>query len=290
MTFPQILEVAIGLVLLYYVLGSVVSALTQLMMDSLEVRGRVLEMYLRRIFGDPNFAENPFDVLRLPQMQSLRPERFRNWAGIFTSATEPKKVERIPVPMLVNAFFDYVGLTELEHPSSEDLIVYINRLPESDSRQAMLKWVELGVTNIDHLRERVTEYFTGVMDAVGNLVSARSRSFMVMLALIITLALGIDSFQVAGELWSNSDLRAVSSAASNIATDKGGQTAANTAGSVDMRKLSIKIGWLANDYPVNASAFGWIIFIVLKILGLGVTMACVSQGSAFWFGLLKKLD
>jgi hypothetical protein len=38
MAFPQILEGAIGLVLAYYVIGSVVSAATQYVLDKLEVK------------------------------------------------------------------------------------------------------------------------------------------------------------------------------------------------------------------------------------------------------------
>ena len=51
MTFSQVLEVAIGLMLIYYVLGSLVSLITQWINEAFETRGKSLERHLIKIVG-----------------------------------------------------------------------------------------------------------------------------------------------------------------------------------------------------------------------------------------------
>jgi len=47
MSFSQVFEVVIGLVLVYYVLDSIVSWVTKIILQLQETRGKVLEEYLR---------------------------------------------------------------------------------------------------------------------------------------------------------------------------------------------------------------------------------------------------
>jgi hypothetical protein len=71
MSIPQIIEVAIGLIFVYYVLGSIVSLITQWINESLETRGKALEKYLIKIVGDRQLG----DLVKFPQLQALRPSR-----------------------------------------------------------------------------------------------------------------------------------------------------------------------------------------------------------------------
>jgi hypothetical protein len=102
MSISQALEVVIGLIFIYYVLGSIVSLVTQWINEFLETRGKALERYLVKIVGDKNIE----DLVKLPQLQALRPIRYKNFLSVFTSVTEPKKIEKIPVSILVDSYFD----------------------------------------------------------------------------------------------------------------------------------------------------------------------------------------
>ena len=51
------------------------------------------------------------DLIRLPQVQALRPIRYKNFLSVFGSITEPK-TEKIPVAILVDAFFDLSGFKQ----------------------------------------------------------------------------------------------------------------------------------------------------------------------------------
>ncbi len=56
-----------------------------------------------------------------------------------------------------------------------------------------------------------------------------------------------------------------------------------------MGSLSFRVGWWqAQDLPASRNPIDWLNFILLKLLGLGITAVAVSQGSSFWYDLLKK--
>ena len=285
MSFPQILEVAIGLVLVYYVLGLIVSTVTQIVLESLETRGAALEKYLTKIAGD-----KVVDLTNLPQIKALRPIRYQNWLGVFGSNTEAKKVEKIPAPVLVNAFFDISGLSSKNDFSAGDLAEIIGKLPDSEGKQALLGWIQEGITNINDLRNRTNAYFCGLLDQAAATFKSNARSFVIIFSIGMTLLFGTDSIQLANDLWKSSELRAMAAAQASAVVQQQGTNADLTSLLNDLGALSLRIGWWQTQaYPQNAMPIDWVKFAVFKLLGLGITVAAVSQGSSFWYDVLKKV-
>ncbi|GJQ35950.1 MAG: hypothetical protein JETCAE01_19600 [Anaerolineaceae bacterium] len=287
MSFSQALEVVIGLIFIYYVLGSIVSLFTQWINEALETRGKSLEKHLIKIVGDKNVG----DFVKLPQLQSLRPIRYKNWYSFLTSATEPKKLEKVPAATLVESYFDFMGLTVSKEFELDELKMLINAFPESEGKQAMLKWVSQGVTKVEDLRKRTTAYFTGLMDQAAATFRSNARSFVIMLSILLTLLLGTDSIQMTQALWENAGLRALVVAKAEEAVQQEQEKQDIEKLFTDLGELKvINIGWFLNERPEKpADAMDWVKFVLMKLAGLGLTMAAVSQGSSFWYDLLKKL-
>jgi hypothetical protein len=288
MSISQALEVVIGLIFIYYVLGSIVSLVTQWINEAFETRGKSLERHLMKIVGEKHVNE----FVQLPQLQALRPIRFKNWFSVLTSATEPKMLEKIPAATLVDSYFDFVGLTATKEFEANELKELINAFPESEGKQAMLKWVSQGVTNIEELRKRTNMYFCGVMDQAAATFKSNARSFVIMLSIFLTLLLGIDSIQVARTLWTNAGLRALAVAKAEAAVQDEQVTEDNIDDLIkQLGDLNIvQVGWWQMELPqANTGAGGWGMFLLLKVLGLGLTAAAISQGSSFWYDLLKKI-
>ncbi|MCQ3937887.1 MAG: hypothetical protein DPW18_12675 [Chloroflexi bacterium] len=282
MSFSQALEVVIGLIFVYYVLGSIVSLITQWINEAFETRGRSLEKHLMRIVGDKQVG----DFVKLPQLQSLRPIRYKNWMSVFTSATEPKKLEKIPVATLVDSYFDFVGLTATREVNAEGLKNLLNTLPDTETKRAVIQWIDQGVTDIKELQKRTTTYFAGVMDQAAATFKANARSFVIVLSIFLTLLLGTDSIELARTLWTNASVRALAVAqAEAVAQQEGGEAKIDDL----IEQLSalniVRIGWWQMEAPDG----NWGGFIALKVLGLSLTAAAVSQGSSFWYDLLKKV-
>lgn len=286
MSFSQALEVAISLVFIYYALGSVVSLITQWINEAFETRGRSLEKHLKKIVGDHHVG----DFVKLPQLQSLRPIRYRNWFSFITSSTEPKMLEKVPAATLVESYFDFVGLTASKEFELDELKALINAFPESEGKQAMLQWVGQGVTKVEDLRKRSLSYFTGLMDQAAATFRSNARSFVIILSIFLTLLLGTDSIEMAKTLWNNASLRAIALAKAEVVAQQDGSEADIDNLFKDLGELEIiNIGWFLNERPAGNGAADWAGFILLKTLGLGLTIAAVSQGSSFWYDLLKKL-
>ena len=286
MSISQALEVVIGLIFVYYVLGSIVSLITKGINEAFETRGKSLEKHLMKIVGDKHVG----DFVKLPQLEALRPIRYKSWYSIFTSTTEPKKLEKVPAATLVESYFDFVGLTASKEFKADELKNLINAFPESEGKQALLKWVGQGVSDIEELRKRTTTYFSGVMDQAGATFRANARSFVILLSVFLTLLLGTDSIQLAQTLWTNAGLRALAVSNAEIVVKQD-----NITGQIDTNALIqqlqdlnlVKIGWWQTEFPGQSS--GLPMFILLKIFGLGLTALAVSQGSSFWYDVLKRI-
>ena len=286
MSIPQVLEVAVGLIVIYYLLGSVVSLVTQWINEALETRGVALHQYLIKIVGDKKIE----DLKNLPQIQALRPIRYKGFLSVLGSATEPKMVEKIPVATLVDSFFDIAGLTAKKEMELLELAELIDKLPDSEGKKAFIHWINQGVTNIADLRTRTTAYFSGMMEQAAATFRARARSFVIILSIGITILFGTDTIQLAKALWTNAELRAIAAAQADAVVAQGGTTADLSSLLDDLSKFSIKIGWWqTQQFPQSSDIGAWALFILLKIVGLGITAAAVSQGSSFWYDLLKKL-
>ncbi|MBN8582697.1 MAG: hypothetical protein J0L96_18680 [Anaerolineae bacterium] len=287
MSISQALEVVIGLIFVFYVLGSIVSLITQWINEAFETRGKSLERHLMKIVGSKHVG----DFVKLPQLQALRPIRYKNWFSVLTSATEPKMLEKIPASTLVESYFDFVGLTASKEFQADELKELISAFPESEGKQAMLKWVNQGVTNIEELRKRTTTYFGGVMEQASATFRANARSFVIILSILLTLVLGTDSIQLARTLWNNAGVRALAVAQAELVVRQDDAEARMDDLIQQLLDLNIvRIGWWQTELPPAGSTAGeWVWFSVLKVLGLGLTAAAISQGSSFWYDLLKKI-
>ncbi len=286
MSISQVLEVALGLIVVYYILGSIISLITQWINEFFEARGRALEGYLIRIIGEKKIG----DFVSLPQLDALRPIRYKTPLSVFRSLTEPKRIEKVPVATLVDAFFDFAGLTGKQELNLLQLADLVDKMPDSEGKRAFISWINQGVTSIADLRTRTTAYFTGMMEQAAATFRANARSVVIVLSIAITVLFGTDSIQLAQTLWTIAEARSLAVAIAQMVVAQVGLDVQVSDLLQELSDLTIKIGWWQTERPVDgASAMDWVTFIFLKVVGLGLTAAAVSQGSSFWYDLLKKI-
>jgi hypothetical protein len=282
--FQDMLGVVLGLILVYFVLSLASSFSSQLFMDAREIRGLSLERSLRLIVGD-----RIKDFLNLPQIKSLRPVKYKSWFAIFGAATEPKKVENIPITILVDSFIDVMDLANTRNRRAPELKKTISKMPDCDAKGAMQLWVAQGIDSLDDLRAKLTIYFTGLLEQASATSNANARSFVINFSIIIVLLLGTDSISLMKDFWYLPTMReALVTQFSNVIEHEPLMNLESLIHETD--NLSLSISWLqASRYLPPATPLGWIQFVVLKLLGLTITAIFVSQGSGFWFDILSKL-
>jgi hypothetical protein len=288
MSISQVLEVALGLALVYYLMGLVVSWMSQFVMNTFETRGRTLEGYLKRIVGNKSLGQ----LVSMPQIRSLAPVRYQGWLGFFSRSFKlvEKRVEKIPVSNLLDAFFD---LAQLDLAASGDeLAETINKLPSSEGKTELLRLINSGVTQVADLRAKMALWFEGLMDQATEMFKALARRYVVLFALLLTLVLGVDSIDLFNQLWASPDMRAIASVKAQAYIDQYGYDADTGPLLADLEELTIRIGWssvLKNAPPLDSFP-DFAKFWLLKATGMLLTTMAVSQGAPFWYDVLRKMS
>ncbi|MBK6646070.1 MAG: hypothetical protein IPG44_10015 [Anaerolineales bacterium] len=285
-TFQNILDYGLPLVFVYFVLSLISSTLSQILMDTFEVRGKTLERFLILIAG-----ENADDLLNLPQIRALQPIKFKSWFSIFGAQTEPKKLENIPISVLVDAFFSLMGLGNTKKKQGvREIKTAIRKMPESGGKQALLNWLAQGISNLEDLRLNTQVYFSGLLEQSVATANARSRSFVISFAVFMVIFFNVDSIQIVEDLIYGPQLRALVAAQAEAIVQ---QDSTDIVEINDMLETLddldyIRFGWFSLTLPRTNSILDWAGFIASKIVGLTITAVFASQGSTFWFDLLAK--
>ncbi len=287
MSLSQVLEVALGLALTYYLMSLVVSWMSQFVLNTFETRGRTLEGILKRIVGGKLLGQ----LISMPQIRSLAPVRYQDWRSVFSRNAQlvEKRVEKVPVSNLLDAFFDLAKLDIAA--SSEELLELIHQLPPSEGKTELLRLVNSGVSSVLELRAKMALWFDGLMNQASETFSALARRYVLFFSLALTLLLGVDSIDLFRQLWATPDMRAIASVKAQAYIDQYGYDAQTDQLLTELEELTIHIGWsslLKNAPPFHPLGdFVW--FWTVKIIGLLMTTVAVAQGAPFWYDLLRKM-
>ena len=101
MSISTILEICLGLVLVYYILGVIVSAVTSWFTIGMQIRANDLENYFKDLFQDEDKLKQ---ILSHPLVTSLQPIRLSPVVGFFTGKTKEYKTEKVPAATFLQAF------------------------------------------------------------------------------------------------------------------------------------------------------------------------------------------
>jgi hypothetical protein len=263
-----IVEVAIGLSVLFFLLAAAASSVVELISGALGKRSKDLEQAVATLVGD-------VDALRETSVfQALagRKGKFPSYipARAFASAVDearklPDVVDKIttladgrftPVARRIEAISDEVG---------DDLV---------------------------RLRAGLETWFDDAMHRLGGAYKRWTMVWLFAVGLVLAVGLNASATQVAANLWNDPTARqAVADSASNIVES---QTTGSGAGDASLTDVAdrlrnqldqtlLPIGWSEPNRP--SDTWGW----VGQVAGWLVTAAMVCLGAPFWFGLLNRV-
>jgi hypothetical protein len=86
-------------------------------------------------------------------------------------------------------------------------------------------------------------------------------------------------------------MRAIAAVKAQAYIDQNGYAADTEPLLTDLEDLTIRIGWssILKNAPPRDSAVDFVKFWLAKIAGLLITVVAVSQGSSFWYDILRKV-
>jgi hypothetical protein len=276
LSISSILEVAIGLALIYYVLSLVVSYLSSKVLQWSEIRAATLEAGLADLLKDPSLLQS---VWEHPLIRLLRPQKL----SMIGSAKKTLKVEEIASDTFSMVFLSALTAGVASQPTLADIQQAIAKLPDGDLKKSLTEMLNSGVATVQEMRSRIERWFDDMMAGVSALYKQHARRIVIFISLAVTLLLGVDSIHLARFLYLEPIARnALVEQANQIIEQQGAADQEALKYLARLQAAEIPLIWSA---PLPAAPQEWL----LKILGLLITWGAIAQGASFWYQNLKKL-
>ena len=277
------LQFAVSLIFVYLLLSALSSAIQEIVANLAKWRSNTLETAITNMLGDSSFKDKIYQHALLKGI--WRP----NWLFM-----EVKKVHK-PAYISSNMFAQAV----------QDLRTTPGATLPAVTQQ-VLDAVVKGATNAEEEKKKIEHWFDDAMDGVSGWYKRKANAWLWVISALVCVALNADTISVGKILWNDPTARAaVSEAAKNYATHKAANDAgtnATTPAEVkdelsrvtkardDLEKLPVPLGWCKRDCLPDDPRRPPTAFypLLLKFIGLLISVLAVSQGAPFWFDLLQK--
>lgn len=280
----QILEVGIGLALVYFILSLICQSINEWFASRLGMRAKSLEKAIRKLFNDPKKAE-----------------QFYSHSLITSLMDGERRPSYIPAKTFSRVLLDMItpssaaeGITGIRGMKGA-----ISQLSESEIKGALLCFFNATQENLAQVRKDIEDWYDSAMERVSGWYKRKIQWIILGISLGISGLLNADSFTIVNTLWRDDVLRAsiVASAQKSVENppsfDQDTSPRSIDELYTDLQKLNLPIGWVGRDNPralkddpraVPDDFRSW----VYKVIGIVVTALAASQGAGFWFDLMKK--
>jgi hypothetical protein len=274
------LEVAVGLVFVFFVLSLICSSINEFVAYAMRWRAETLREGIENLLsGTPGISTEGARLARAvhehPLIQGLiRPgsHRWPSYVPARTFVSALLSLGQVPgaVPEAGRSAADSITAIENEHV-----------------RTALSGLLQRAGGDARKFEVLAEEWFDDSMERVSGWYRRKVQLALTVIAAGLVLALNVDTVQIVRNLWSD---QAVRSAVVASATAQGGAAQAqpdiqNVADTVDdLQALEIPMGWRGENEP-RWDDWTW---YLAKLLGLLMTVAALTLGAPFWFDLLSK--
>jgi hypothetical protein len=264
----SVLDVAIGLVLVFFLLALASSSVVEAIAGISRVRSKYLEKGIKALVGDPSmiYDTSVFGALS---------------AGSGARSGKSRKPSYVSARAFADAVVESITTIKSTAHTAEQVK---ERLPENLRKRLDAITNEVG-TDVLAIKAKLEEWFDDSMDRVSGAFKRWSQIVLVVIALVLTIATNSSATRVAATLWNQPAVReAAVQAARNVSTDKDAATPKDikgTAATVNtLQSLGLPVGW--KHWDSEAGPVG-------TVLGWFLTALLVMLGAPFWYGLLTKL-
>jgi hypothetical protein len=282
-----ILDVAIGLSFVFFLLAVIASAIGEGIASVLNWRGKTLEDGLKEMFGDDGAAAQllDHDLIRTELNKASR----QGVSGDTLKKDERKRKKNRTYERLSS----YVS-PEAFAAAFKDLYGELGELPQV-AKQLEALGVTGAWTGPHGDLKKVERWFDGTMDRVSGWYRRKSQIATVVIAVFVAIGLNASALRIVERLEKEPTVRTALVAQAEAAeeekeTGKEAKEAslkeAGEAASGAYDKLgAMKVPLLWGGENVPSGVSGW----VTNVLGWLLTIVAISLGAPFWFDALGKL-
>lgn len=316
------IEVAIGLILVFFVFSLMASGLNEGIATLLEVRAKFLIKGIRKLVdGSPDETEDPDPETSraMPTQQQLQQalasNRLTHWLfkhPIIDDLKRPGWRNRRRKPSYMSSRNFTAALVDVLVPdahgatSLDQLRNSVLELPDvSGLKRPVLALIDEANGNMTAFRSAAERWFDDQMDLVGGWYKRWARKVLFTIGVVVAVALNVDTIRIARELWRNAPLRAVVAAQAGETQECRPEEDSLACAERQLANLDeLPIGWTVPENcldgkpchglgerlkdvweRVRDNGLG---DALVKLLGWGVTAGALSFGAPFWFDLLSK--
>ncbi len=293
-------EVAVGLILVFFVFSLLVSGLNEGIATLFEMRAKFLIKGIRKLVdGTPDASPDPLPttsraiptqdqvqdaltngrlthwIYKHPMIDDLKRPGWRNRRRK-PSYISSRNFARALVDVLVP---DAQGQTSLDQVRSS-----VATLDDASGlKRPLLTLVDEANGDITAFRTAVQGWFDDQMQRVSGWYKRWSRKVLFALGVLVAVGLNVDTIAVARELWRHAPLRAAVVARASEANCEPGESHLKCADRQLAGLDELPIGWTSRVEDNGAGDN------LVKVLGWALTAGALSFGAPFWFGLLSKV-
>jgi hypothetical protein len=170
----------------------------------------------------------------------------------------------------------------------------IDAIPEDHLKHVLRVLTNDVAGDVDKMRSNIEQWYNDTMDRVSGWYKRKVQIILLIISLIVSVGLGIDTIALGNTLWQNSTLRAAVVTAAQQQTRSAVANGHNQLPSqiktlqVDLNQLNVPIGYSVRSGDptyITPNLAGWL----RKALGLLLTTIALSLGAPFWFDLLNNV-
>jgi len=289
LTGLPVLDLAIGLAFIFFLLAVLTSALQELIAAFFGLRARTLEEGLRSMLGCESDRTVVASFYKHPLIDTL----YRGTVGADDLGKGGLRRTKGPSYVSPRAFATFLidTLTPTDGAGSlKDLTASIETLPKP-LQERLAPLVRAAGDDIDAFRRSVEAWYDDVMARVSGWYKRKTQLTLLVIGAGLVLALNANTLTIADQLWSDEATRAaVVQQADQAASQPQGtdprarlKTAADDVESVV--QLGAPLGWSGEAKP-KWSGGSW----ATTVGGWLLTILAISLGAPFWFDALGRLS
>ena len=305
-----ILDVAIGLMVTFFVFSLTVSGIYELIAKTLKLRAKTLWDGVARLVDDPPGAAEPKWKAYLAMVHGSRRGDRRPAKGVGSTnlvgqlyehtligAIEPAKqatatrIDNIRSNDFARALIDVVtpgsetGLTLTKVRMAVDDLAAKNS-PLAAPFRLLVNELKQTEQAVDEFKDKVAGWFDSQMTTLSLAYRRRVKWWLFFIACGVTIALNIDAVLITRTLFQDDALRAAAVAQAESIVDACADepdpaACMKTSADEAKRALQLPVGW-GGGFKLQPDQDAW------RFLGWPLAALALAQGAPFWFDLLKR--
>jgi hypothetical protein len=304
MDLTALVDVAIGLIVIYLGTSLFVTVLNEYLSQTLKLRGRQLARDLVSLINGDNNAQKVIDYLKSNPALTKFFESGRTWAvAKIPSYIDPKVLAQV---LIGGAQKDPTTKASLE-----TVVTSLKSLPESKLKTQLLALSQSSSKQVDDLIENVSKWADQTLTMMGEVYKKKLQWISFGIGLVVAVVFNIDTVAVTTRLYRDKDARAaavkVAESIAVVSKDDFNaclQMSPEKARSEDkckrlvglvetVREHNQKLGTLPFGRPEVDSVGAFFTSLqatqLAQIVGWLLTALALSLGAPFWFDFLNKL-